>query len=90
MPLGDWDKRIGDIVRKGIISRLGIKDGGGETGNQNNSGSKESEDVEDNEGENAGEGEDGGEICYQGTPQELIKIKNNKTAKYLKNQFVKH
>ena len=37
-----------------------------------------------------GGGEDGGEICYQGTPQELIKIKNNKTAKYLKNQFVKH
>ena len=60
--LGDWDKRIGENVRKGIKSRLGIKDGGGETGNQNNSRSKESEDVEDNEGVNAGEGEDGGEI----------------------------
>jgi len=35
-------------------------------------------------------GDKGGEICYQGTPIDLIKIKNNKTAKYLKNQFVKH
>ena len=35
-------------------------------------------------------GDKGGEICYQGTPVDLIKIKNNKTAKYLKNQFVKH
>ena len=35
-------------------------------------------------------GDKGGEICYQGTPTDLIKIKNNKTAKYLKNQFVKH
>lgn len=35
-------------------------------------------------------GDKGGEICYQGTPIDLIKIKNNKTAKYLKNQFVKY
>ena len=35
-------------------------------------------------------GDKGGEICFQGTPIDLIKIKNNKTAKYLKNQFVKH
>jgi excinuclease ABC subunit A len=35
-------------------------------------------------------GENGGEICYQGTPSNLIKLKNNKTAKYLKNQFVKY
>jgi excinuclease ABC subunit A len=35
-------------------------------------------------------GDNGGEICYQGTPTSLIKIKNNKTAKYLKNQFVKY
>ena len=34
-------------------------------------------------------GENGGQICFKGTPFNLIKTKNNKTAKYLKKQFVK-
>ncbi len=33
-------------------------------------------------------GDEGGEICFQGTPESLIKNNNNKTAKYLKQQFV--
>ncbi len=35
-----------------------------------------------------GGGDEGGEICFQGTPESLIKNNNNKTAKYLKRQFV--
>ena len=33
-------------------------------------------------------GEGGGLVCFEGTPQNLIKLKNNKTAKYLKREFV--
>ena len=33
-------------------------------------------------------GDKGGEICFEGTPKDLIKLKNNKTAKYLKKHFV--
>ena len=33
-------------------------------------------------------GKAGGEICFQGTPLELIKTKKNKTGKYLKKMFV--
>ena len=35
-----------------------------------------------------GGGKAGGEICFQGTPLELIKTKKNKTGKYLKKMFV--
>jgi excinuclease ABC subunit A len=35
-----------------------------------------------------GGGKAGGEICFQGTPIELIKAKKNKTGKYLKKMFV--
>lgn len=34
-------------------------------------------------------GEKGGKICFEGTPKDLIKKRNNKTAKYLKKHFVK-
>ncbi|MDG2342225.1 MAG: excinuclease ABC subunit UvrA [Cytophagales bacterium] len=33
-------------------------------------------------------GQGGGLICFEGTPQNLIKLRNNKTAKYLKREFV--
>ena len=33
-------------------------------------------------------GQGGGLICFEGTPQNLIKLRNNKTAKYLKKEFV--
>ena len=33
-------------------------------------------------------GEKGGKICFEGTPKDLIKKRNNKTAKYLKKHFV--
>ena len=33
-------------------------------------------------------GDGGGLICFEGTPKDLIKLKNNKTAKYLKKEFV--
>ena len=33
-------------------------------------------------------GDGGGLVCFKGTPQNLIKLKNNKTAKYLKREFV--
>ena len=33
-------------------------------------------------------GDAGGLICFEGTPQDLTKLKNNKTAKYLKKEFV--
>ena len=33
-------------------------------------------------------GDGGGMVCFEGTPQSLIKLKNNKTAKYLKKEFV--
>ena len=35
-----------------------------------------------------GGGDSGGLICFEGTPQDLTKLKNNKTAKYLKKEFV--
>ena len=35
-----------------------------------------------------GGGDSGGLICFEGTPQNLTKLKNNKTAKYLKKEFV--
>ena len=33
-------------------------------------------------------GQGGGLVCFEGTPQNLIKLRNNKTAKYLKREFV--
>ncbi|MFL3000646.1 MAG: excinuclease ABC subunit UvrA [Cytophagales bacterium] len=33
-------------------------------------------------------GQGGGLVCFEGTPQNLIKLRNNKTAKYLKKEFV--
>ncbi len=33
-------------------------------------------------------GKGGGLVCFEGTPQNLIKLRNNKTAKYLKREFV--
>lgn len=33
-------------------------------------------------------GDAGGLICFEGTPKDLTKLKNNKTAKYLKKEFV--
>jgi len=35
-----------------------------------------------------GGGQGGGLVCFEGTPQNLIKLRNNKTAKYLKREFV--
>ena len=32
-------------------------------------------------------GDGGGEICFTGTPEEMIKIDNNYTAKFLKERF---
>ncbi|MDH5368040.1 MAG: excinuclease ABC subunit UvrA, partial [Cyclobacteriaceae bacterium] len=34
-------------------------------------------------------GEKGGNICFEGTPEEMIKIKNNYTARFLKNKLKK-
>ena len=34
-------------------------------------------------------GDNGGQIIAEGTPEELIKIKNSHTAKYLKPMFKK-
>ena len=33
-------------------------------------------------------GAKGGLVCFEGIPENLIKIKNNKTGKYLKKEFV--
>ncbi len=33
-------------------------------------------------------GEKGGEICFEGVPDKLISLKNNKTGKYLRKEFV--
>ena len=33
-------------------------------------------------------GEKGGKICFEGTPNNLILKRDNKTAKYLKKEFV--
>ena len=33
-------------------------------------------------------GQGGGLVCFEGTPQNLIKLRKNKTAKYLKREFV--
>ena len=34
-----------------------------------------------------GGGKKGGNICFEGTPKELSKVKNNKTANYIKNKI---
>ena len=33
-------------------------------------------------------GEKGGEVCFEGVPDKLISLKNNKTGKYLRKEFV--
>lgn len=33
-------------------------------------------------------GDKGGEVCFEGVPDKLISLKNNKTGKYLKKEFV--
>jgi excinuclease ABC subunit A len=35
-------------------------------------------------------GEGGGEILFEGTPEDLIKVKNSHTGKYLALEIVEH
>jgi excinuclease ABC subunit A len=34
-------------------------------------------------------GNKGGQLCFEGTPEEMVKIENNYTAKYLKEKLVR-